>query len=398
MENTTIQQIGTLSIKEKQGELLKLIRNITEIQINSLDKKLKIIKPELIEYEFIDLVAEAIFSIRSFCLLMEDGLVSNASAIMRVIIEQITIVSLASSSVEKKEAFLRMKKERNMYYSSGEEYKKTYQTIIAKEKNIKRKVKQYFDYGWYEQNNKPVLDLKSMCEAAGFTEAYNLIEELLNSFSHGQVSIFRFKRNKSNLDKVYVSNLFHLLGVMFFKLCRILMDEYDDDFFEEADIKTIDMAFAISCNLDSYYYESTLIAGINSKELIHIKNLQPNIDLLNGLLRRFNKSNNINERYLLSQTYLRYFKYIFAAVVRSKHYVQNDYTIDSLAMKEVLLKCKPQTIIDEYKRKTNKDINELANFIDSKDDFWCFSSSDNNILMNIDILLKILQDESKNVE
>ena len=373
-----IQKTSQLTIKDKQGELLRIVLSFSKNMIDSLDRKIRIVKPKIIEYEFIDILAESIFSVRSFCLLMKDGLISSASAIMRIIIEQVAIVTAASLDSKTREAFLTVKQEKNDYLSGNDDFKKEFRNKIALEKGVIRKIKQYFDYGFCEKDGKTILELEQLCEITGLKEAYFVIDDIINSFSHGQISFFKFTRSNKEVAQKYISNLFRLLGLAFFRLTNLLIKEYGKDVFTEDDIRTIDMAFAISCNLDSYFLYDTLLASINSSNLLIVKEIPNNIATLNALLRKYNNSSNLKELYLLSQTYIRFLKQVFAGAVRSRYLPNDQIVIDSLNMKEILAKCCPITIIDEYKNKTGQDIYELANYVDSRDECWMFSSSDND--------------------
>ncbi len=397
-EEEIIKKTSQLTTKDKQGELLRMIMFFSKNMIDSLDKNIKNLKPKIIEYEFIDLLAESIFSIRSFCLLMKDGLISSASAIMRVIIEQVSIVSAASLDNNARKAFLNVKHDKNKYFAGNNEFRKAFAKQIALEKGITRKIKQYFDYGFCVKDGKPIVDLEQLCEVVGFKEAYAVIGDVINGFSHGQISFFKITRSNKNIAQKYIDNLFRLLGLTFFRLTNIFISEYGKDAFTANEIKTIDMAFAISCNLDSRFLETTLLDSINLNKLLVTREIPKNIATLSTVLSKCINSNDIREHYLLSQTYISFLKQVFAGAVRSMYPTNNQEAINSLGMNEILVKCNPVAIIDGYKDKTNRDIHELAEYVDSRDICWTLSSCDAIYLQLIDSLLNVLKDKCKNVE
>ena len=389
--NTFISGISKMTVKDKQSELIDIVNSFTNRIIEIIDSKLKETKPEIIEYEYIDLFVETFFSIKSFCVLMKEGLISSASAIIRIALEQSSIISLVSKSDTNKKAFLKIKKERNDYYCSGEDFQKQYEdTIKAKYRLKSIRIKQFFDYGWYEINGKPAMSLEPICQAAGFSEAYKLVDDIINSFAHGQISIFRLSRKRNGTDLSFVDRLFEIIGRIFFKMASILYRDYGSGYFNEADIKTIDMVYAISSDLTSRLFEKDLIASINNGTLKAEPIINNSISL-NGLLLKYNSTNDVREKYLLSQTYIRYYKQIVSAIACSIYEPINDSKIESISLGPIFGKHPLDSdLLSAYHLKAPIAMEDLINFLDSRNESWILSTDENSYLFCAQILLNLL--------
>ena len=386
-----------MTVKDKQSELISIINDFTDRTIEIIDSKLKDTKPEIIEYEYIDLFAEAFFSIKAFCVLMKEGLVSSASAVIRIALEQTSIVALVSENEETKKNFLNIKKERNLYYSRGETFQKKYERLIKEKYELNNKrIKQYFDYGWYKPNGKPTTKLKPICEAAGFSEAYDLVDDVINGFVHGQVSIYKFTRKMNGADLSFVDRLFEIFGRIFFKLASILFKECGNQYFRNKDIKTIDLVYALSSDLTSRLFEKDVLSSINNNS-IKIGPIKRNVVSLDNLLRKYNSTDDIREKYLLSQAYLRYFKQLSSAMICFVFEPINDSKIDCLNMQSIFKNYAiDNDLISSYNSTATITIDELLLYLDSRDDCWLMSTDDNDYIVCAKHLLSLLYSKMEN--
>lgn len=396
--NTFISEISKMTVKDKQGELLNIINSFTGRLIEIIDDKLKSTRPDIIEYEYIDLLVEAFFSIKSFCVLMKEGLISSASAITRNAIEQSAIVFLVSNNEKTKESFLRIKKERNAYYTSDEVFKKQYEDNVKKEYGLKQiKIKQFFDYGWYVKDGKPTMKLKPICVAADFSEAYDLVESVINGFAHGQISVFRLSRRNDGTDASFVDRLFEIIGRVFFRVVGILYRDFGDGYFNESDTKTIDMIYAISSDLTSRLFEKDVLDSINGGAF-KTKSIIKNSKSLNRLLLKYNSTNDIREKYLLSQAYIRYYKQIVAAIVCSIYKSTNDSKIESITIRRIIERHPlDKSLLSAYDSEAPINLNCLIDFLDSRNEHWLISADENIFLACAQALLNLLETKYEEV-
>ena len=113
-----------ITLEDKNWETLDLIHNFSKSVTKDFDEVFKKEKPLSIETPFIDLQVESYFSIQAFCVLMKEGLVSSACAILRIIIEQASIVSLLTKHEKARDLFYKIRQEKIKYRLATAEERK----------------------------------------------------------------------------------------------------------------------------------------------------------------------------------------------------------------------------------------------------------------------------------
>lgn len=173
----------------------------------------------------IDLLVEAFLSVHSFCLLMFEGLVSNASAILRILIEQVSAISVIAKNERAMSEFLKFNTWKKQYYAlDGEDKEKLVSFLVSNcgiKKPSKNAIKDYLDYGWIRviNNDKSERSERLILKEAHLEEMIIDVNEQLNAFSHGQRSIFQFIQNKNLADR-YISRIIMCAGKLFLFLCH----------------------------------------------------------------------------------------------------------------------------------------------------------------------------------
>ena len=129
-----------------------------------------------------NLLADSFLSLKSFCILMFDRCWSQASAILRIGIEQVSAAVVLLKNPELQRRYVDLQKEHAKYVSLSAEEQKSFRKGI---KNIT----EYFDYSWFDSND---YGSDKIIKAAGLSELIVDIQETLNKFAHGSISIFQF--------------------------------------------------------------------------------------------------------------------------------------------------------------------------------------------------------------
>lgn len=129
-----------------------------------------------------NLLADSFLSLKSFCRLMFDRCWSQASAILRIGIEQVSATVVLLKNPELQRRYIDLHKEHAKYVSLSVEEQKSFRKGI---KNIN----EYFDYSWFDSND---YGRDKIIKAAGLSELIVDIQETLNKFAHGSISIFQF--------------------------------------------------------------------------------------------------------------------------------------------------------------------------------------------------------------
>lgn len=216
-----------------------------------------------------NLLVEAFLSVRSFCILMFEGLISNASAILRILIEQVSILNIICHDEKAMGEYLKFQGWKKRYYgSTGKDRQEGFEFLSNQcGKKTNNAIKNFLDYGWIRITNpdKSNGGKTSIIKKAHLEETLVDIEEQLNGFAHGQKSIFEFHRNESLTDK-YVSRIVMIAGKLFIFLVYdkqvLLKDEQlsNDKYFDtyiEARIMFLDLnARAINERIIDYIKQS----------------------------------------------------------------------------------------------------------------------------------------------
>lgn len=181
-----------------------------------------------------DLMLEAFLTVHSFAILMFEGLISNASAILRILIEQVAAVTVICRNPKAMSEYLKFQSWKKKYYGSeGEEHSRI-REFLFEQSGYKNKnesaLKDYLDYGWIRiiNDNKSERGDKLIIKEARLEEMITDINEQLNAFAHGQRSVFSFIRNKDLADK-HISRLIMVAGKLFLFLCHSKHDLLENE-------------------------------------------------------------------------------------------------------------------------------------------------------------------------
>ncbi len=214
--------------KNKQSKLYEMLKNMSDYSIEQ-PKVIEDLCSELFispaYAPALDLMVEAFLTVHSFSLLMFEGLISNASAILRILIEQVSAVTVICNNPKAMTEFLKFQTWKKQYYSSkGEEHEKIRDFLFEKAEYRHKNesaLKDYLDYGWIRalNNNKSERSEQLIIKEARLEEMIVDINEQLNAFAHGQRSIFSFIRNKDLSDK-HISRIIMTAGKLFLFLCH----------------------------------------------------------------------------------------------------------------------------------------------------------------------------------
>lgn len=145
--------------------------------IESGDKRLK---------PFYNVVADSFLSLKAFCLLMGGGCWTQASGVLRTALEQVSASVVLLKEASARERYIKLHEEHCEFCGLSSEEQKAF----LKDRKIQgRGEKSYFDYSWINPND---YGRNQILRAAHLEEFIADIEETLNGFSHGSISIFQF--------------------------------------------------------------------------------------------------------------------------------------------------------------------------------------------------------------
>ena len=167
------------------NELLNLMERATKPMVEIVFEYYAAHKSEKDKKVFYNLLADAFLSIHSYCLLMLNQSWSQAFTVLRLAIEQVASVSVLIDHQEAIPEFIRLRREGLKQKHLSDEDK-------AKKLSEKRKKNgnYYYDYGWllaagYDQHGR-----RQLLQAAHLEELNFDIEETLNKFVHGTLTVF----------------------------------------------------------------------------------------------------------------------------------------------------------------------------------------------------------------
>ena len=157
-------------------------------------------KPE--EKPFYNLIAESFLTLFSFCKLMNEQAWSQAFALLRIGIEQVSAVFFLADYPNALNDYLELQALKSAYYKLESEDDRK---VFLKENNIKKnEVNRYFDYGWISKyTSDGSYGRNQIIRLTRLEEFIGDIEELLNAFAHGSVSVFQMSGDNWGVMKKY---------------------------------------------------------------------------------------------------------------------------------------------------------------------------------------------------
>ena len=227
--------------EEKRNKLYQMLKHMSDYSI-AQPKVIEVLCNDLLisptEAPVFDLLVEAFFTVHSFSLLMFNGLVSNASAILRILIEQVSALTVIARKPKAITEYLKFQSWKQLYYSStGIEHERRREFLVEKCGYKKESaIKDYLDYGWIRviNDDKSERGDRLIIKEAHLEEMIKDINEQLGAFAHGQRSIYSFGRG--DLADKHVARIIMVAGKLFLFLChdkqellvnhRMEMDKY----------------------------------------------------------------------------------------------------------------------------------------------------------------------------
>lgn len=213
--------------KDKKSKLYEMLKNMSAYSAEQPKAIQDLCYEAFIPSAYapaIDLIVESFLTVHSFVILMFEGLISNASAVLRILIEQVAAASVICRNTKAMMEYLRFQNMKKDYYASTGEKHEIIRNTLFQMAGYKRRnegaLKDYLDYGWIRivNDNKSERGDKLIIKEARLEEMIVDIEEQLNAFAHGQRSSFEFLRNKDLSDK-HVSRIIMAAGKLFLFLC-----------------------------------------------------------------------------------------------------------------------------------------------------------------------------------
>ena len=299
----------------------------------------------------INLIVEAFLSVHSFALLMFEGLISNASAILRILIEQVATITVICKDHKAMYEFLRFQKKKTKYYSLNNDERKSFKTKLIEEtgKNFKQEsaIKEYLDYGWIRaiRSDKDERGKRLILKEANLEELISDISEQLNAFAHGQRSIFNFINDKNLTDR-HVSRIIMISGKLFLLLCyskhKLLVNESrtHDKFF-----RMYLNAKILFCDLNARSMNNRIIDIIKTtdnldRDILYLANT---LDNMRGMI--YQSELNFAQGNIVARAYvLNLMNFMF--MICYKLYCPNDSVLERIISFD--------NLIETYKNKLNQ--------------------------------------------
>ena len=230
------------NIRENIDIISRLLIGFCDKQLERFDIALNEKKIDRKYTDYMNLLADSFLTIDSFAILFQNGLISNASVILRVAIEQISTAYVLSQNEEALNEFLRIRNLKRQFLSTSDENKKR---ELAKniceqeglprgtEKNKYKELIRFFDYGWSRVIDDKTWNRDKVIKLAHLDDFIIDIEYLFNPFAHGQYSFFEFIRVDD--DRKYSNRIFLIGCILFFKICGASVAFFKDTKVVEAE-------------------------------------------------------------------------------------------------------------------------------------------------------------------
>lgn len=381
-----------ISVNEKINETRGLIFNFSKSIIADIDRILKERKPNSNETPYYDLIAESFFSVQSFCLLVKEGLISSACAILRVILEQVSISYLLSKNKDAKNLFLQIKNDMVSYLVADKNDQKIEGQKIRQKYNLSDRlnIHNFFDYGFCISLGCKSMNLKSICEKAETTHVYDMTTEFLHGFAHGQRSIHQFYRRRNGVDRIFINDLHLDLFQLFYKLLDTVTTEFGESVINKENNDRYNMIECLVFDIRTRLAEDIFYQSINKGDLSEY-NVNDLYEIFGASSRLLNLHEDQREKYLLSQSYMRLAKLTISTIlIKSRKELLVDKS-SILLMTKMFKKYKP--LAANYKYLI--DFDKLLEMMDSVNDDWAFNDEENDYMVaySINNLIGLLLDE-----
>ena len=151
---------------------------------------------------FYNLIADAYLTLFSYCKLMFENAWSQAFALLRMGLEQIAAIFIITSTKGALDEYIKLYDLKVQYINLESDADR--RSFLALHGIPRNKINDYFDYAWvvsFTSDGK--YGRKQMIELARLEEFLVDIEQSLNAFSHGSMSVFQMSGDNWNVMKRY---------------------------------------------------------------------------------------------------------------------------------------------------------------------------------------------------
>ena len=156
-------------------------------------------KPE--EKIIFNLIADSFLTLFSFCKLMFERAWSQAFAVLRMGIEQVASVFVLTTYQDAPKKYIDLYNLKVRFFEIKSDYDRK---IFQKTHNIPYRYNEFFDYSWISCFTKDGgIGRNQLIELAKLKEFLVDIEQSLNSFSHGRMSVFEMSKDNWDVMRRY---------------------------------------------------------------------------------------------------------------------------------------------------------------------------------------------------
>lgn len=332
-------------------------------------------------FHFTTLVVESFFSVYSFYLLVKEALFSNASGVLRTLIEQITAVYVLANNENALERYLEIKDLAAKY-----ENKEITIRDINEKYNLKiteRNIELFFDYGWSSSFGSTNWGRDKIIKESGLEE---VLEDFwyLNKFAHGQMSWYQLLRvNSKDVLDHHIARTIMICGKLFNYLCSATVKyfgenvESDESYVMFAKIKTLYL------NINTYAIRRIVVEKFKKNEDVaplmeqYIKSTRSSLSML--LEYKFDDLT----KNLLAVTCFRQMETVIVmfAYLHSNH---DEYQFNEINLYETLKQNVCSQLEEMYGRIHSRiEFQLFINMLSKMDDMWC-PFKDNQFVSEID--------------
>ena len=154
------------------------------------------------EKMFYNLIADSFLTLFSYCKLMFENAWSQAFTVLRMGLEQVAAVFLLTTKPDALQKYIDLYKLKVQFINiESEDDKKEFLKANSIPKN---KVNDFFDYSWISSfTSDGKYGRNQLIELARLEEFLVDIEQSLNAFSHGSMSVFQMSGDNWNVMKRY---------------------------------------------------------------------------------------------------------------------------------------------------------------------------------------------------
>lgn len=215
---------------EKISDLKIMLECMTEYSSYipaRVDKASKEIMVSPAYFNYVTMMVESFFTVMSISVLIREALISNAIALVRILLEQVSTVCVLTNNEKAMSFYLRIKGLRDRYCNNEitiDDINKEFNTNIDKDS-----ISRFFDYGWTLSFGPKGWGSEKIIREAKFKKVLK-DKWYLNLFAHGQLSWFQIKRagNNEAVDG-YLFRAMYITGVLFFHLRNSVLKFFGEE-------------------------------------------------------------------------------------------------------------------------------------------------------------------------